>query len=144
VFGCIAYVHVLDELWTKLDPKAEKCVFIGYSLEQKRYRCYNPVTRKMKVSRDVVFDEMSSWYADVKNTIGVDVDEHVVAKNAGQQSQTLSGPRESFLVGLLIDHGVVGCVIIAVLQIQVMHHIKEKKRLVRPLVCLTFLQDIHM
>jgi hypothetical protein len=33
VFGCIAYVHILDELRTKLDPKAEKCVFIGYSLE---------------------------------------------------------------------------------------------------------------
>jgi len=95
VFGCIDYVHVLDELWTKLDSKVEKCVFIGYSLEQKGYRCYNPVTRKMRVSRDVVFDEMSSWYADVKNTIGVDVDEHVVAKDVGQQSQTLSGPRES-------------------------------------------------
>ncbi len=38
----------------------------------------------MRVSKDVVFDEMSSWYADVKDTIGVDVDEHVVAKNAGQ------------------------------------------------------------
>ncbi|MCO5552099.1 hypothetical protein L7F22_005609 [Adiantum nelumboides] len=33
VFGCIAYVHVPDELQTKLDPKAEKCIFIGYSLE---------------------------------------------------------------------------------------------------------------
>ena len=33
VFGCIAYVHVLDELRTKLDPKVEKCIFIGYSLE---------------------------------------------------------------------------------------------------------------
>ncbi len=40
----------------------------------------------MRVSRDVVFDEMSSWYADVKDTIGVDANEHVVAKNAGQQS----------------------------------------------------------
>ena len=63
VFGCIAYVHVLDELRTKLDPKAEKCVFIGYSLEQKGYRCYNPVTRQIRVSRDVVFDELSSWYS---------------------------------------------------------------------------------
>ena len=44
VFGCIVYVHVPDELRTKLDPKAEKCVFIGYSLEQKGYKCYNPVT----------------------------------------------------------------------------------------------------
>jgi hypothetical protein len=49
----------------------------------------------MRVSRDVVFDEMSSWYVDVKDTIGADANEHVVVKNAGQQSQTLSGPRES-------------------------------------------------
>ena len=36
VFGCIAYVHVLDELHTKLDPKAKTCIFIiGCYLEQK-------------------------------------------------------------------------------------------------------------
>ncbi|MCO5557439.1 hypothetical protein L7F22_011003 [Adiantum nelumboides] len=44
LFGCIAYLHVPDELQTKLDPKAEKCIFIGYSLEQKGYKCYNPIT----------------------------------------------------------------------------------------------------
>jgi hypothetical protein len=83
VFGCIAYVHVPNELWTKLDLKVEKCVFIGYSLEQKRYRCYNHVTREMRVSKDVVFDEMISWYAYVKDSIGADAHKHVVAKNAG-------------------------------------------------------------
>ncbi len=31
VFGCIAYVHVPDEKRSKLDPKVEKCIFIGYS-----------------------------------------------------------------------------------------------------------------
>jgi len=35
MFGCIAYVHVPDEKRSKLDPKAEKYIFIGYSLEQK-------------------------------------------------------------------------------------------------------------
>ncbi|MCO5577178.1 hypothetical protein L7F22_031002 [Adiantum nelumboides] len=60
VFGCIAYVHVPDELRTKLDPKAEKYVFIGYSVEQKGYQCYNPVTSQVRVSRDVVFDEMAT------------------------------------------------------------------------------------
>ena len=60
VFGCIAYVHVTDELRTELDPKAETYIFIGCSLEQKGYRCYNPATQKLHVRRDVVFDEMSS------------------------------------------------------------------------------------
>jgi hypothetical protein len=40
VFGCIAYVHVPDEKKSKLDPKADKCIFIGYSLKQKGYRCF--------------------------------------------------------------------------------------------------------
>jgi hypothetical protein len=33
VFGYIAYVHVPDEKRSKIDPKVEKCIFIGYSLE---------------------------------------------------------------------------------------------------------------
>jgi hypothetical protein len=60
VFGCIAYVHVPDEKRSKLDLKAEKCIFIGYYLEQKGYRCFNPSIRKLQVNRDVVFDEMVS------------------------------------------------------------------------------------
>ena len=60
VFGCLAYVHVPDELRSKMDPKAKKCVFIGYSLEQKGYRCYNPITWQIKVSKDLVFDELNS------------------------------------------------------------------------------------
>jgi hypothetical protein len=60
VFGCITYVHVHDEKRLKLDLKADKCIFIGYSLEQKGYRCFNPSTRKLQVNRDVVFDEMVS------------------------------------------------------------------------------------
>jgi transposase InsO family protein len=66
VFGCITYVHVPDEKRSKLDPKADKSIFIGYSLKQKGYRCFNPSTRKLQVSRDVVFDEMASWYPPLK------------------------------------------------------------------------------
>jgi hypothetical protein len=47
VFGCITYMHVLNEKRSKLDPKVEKCIFIGYSLEQKGYICFNPSTRKL-------------------------------------------------------------------------------------------------
>ena len=82
IFGCIAYVHVSDELRSKLDPKAEKCIFIGYSLQQKGYKCYNPSTRKFTVSRDVVFDEMSSWYKPVNVIDDVDAQNGNAAQNS--------------------------------------------------------------
>jgi len=66
MFGCIAYVHVAEEKRSKLDPKVEKCIFIGYSSEQKGYRCFNPSIWKLQVNRDVVFDEMVSWYSPLK------------------------------------------------------------------------------
>jgi hypothetical protein len=31
VFGCITYVHVPDKKRSQLNPKSEKCIFIGYS-----------------------------------------------------------------------------------------------------------------
>ena len=60
VFGCIAYVHIPNDMISKLDPKAKKCVFIGYSLEKKGYRCYNRVTLQIKESKDVVFYELNN------------------------------------------------------------------------------------
>ena len=56
VFDSIAYVHVPKEKRRKLDAKAEKCILVGYSVEQEGYKCYNPRTKQARVSRDVVFD----------------------------------------------------------------------------------------
>ena len=86
VFGCIAYVHVPDELRTKLDPKAEKCVFIGYFLEQKGYMCYSPLKHKLRVSRDVVFDEMNSMFGVVQS-IEADLDKRVDLQNVQKESK---------------------------------------------------------
>ena len=63
IFGAVAYVRIPDEKWENLDPKSEKCILTEYSLEQNGYKCYNPSTRKVRVSRDVVFDKSASWYA---------------------------------------------------------------------------------
>jgi len=102
VFGCIAYVHVPNERRLKLDPKAEKCIFIGYSLEQKGYRCFNPSTRKLQVSRDVVFDEMVSWYPPLKIVKDVEARNGDVPSNVEQESQLISGPQESSISGFSI------------------------------------------
>ena len=64
VFGCVCFVHIPQEVRTKMEPRSEKCIFIGYSMEQKGYKCYNPITKEVRVSRDVVFDELRPWYED--------------------------------------------------------------------------------
>ena len=55
-------MHVPKEKLRKLDAKAGKCILVGYSDEQKGYKCYNPRTKQACVSCDVVFEESASWY----------------------------------------------------------------------------------
>ncbi|CAJ2640628.1 unnamed protein product [Trifolium pratense] len=60
-FGCIAYVHVPDNLRKKLDDKSTTCVHLGISEESKAYKLYVPIKRKIVVSKDVKFDERKQW-----------------------------------------------------------------------------------
>lgn len=61
VFGCIGYVHISNQKRTKFDDKSIKCMHLGLSSESKAYRMYNPATKKILISRDVVFAENESW-----------------------------------------------------------------------------------
>ncbi|MCO5562965.1 hypothetical protein L7F22_016601 [Adiantum nelumboides] len=60
VFGCLAYAHIPQRLRGKLDDKAVKCIFVGYSSGSKGYRLYNPATNKIFESRDVIFAETTA------------------------------------------------------------------------------------
>ncbi|KAB2605310.1 hypothetical protein D8674_005027 [Pyrus ussuriensis x Pyrus communis] len=62
IFGCTCYVHIQANHRDKLEPRAIKCVFMGYSSSQKGYKCYNPHTGKLVVSRDVRFDELVPFF----------------------------------------------------------------------------------
>ena len=57
VFGCAAYAHIPDCKRKKLDNKAEKLRFVGYSPTSKGYRLYSEHGNKMLTRRDVTFDE---------------------------------------------------------------------------------------
>ena len=61
VFGCLSYAHVPDSKRTKLDNKSLKCVLLGISEESKAYRLYDPLSQKVLISRDVIFNEEESW-----------------------------------------------------------------------------------
>ena len=54
IFGCPAYYHVTE---SKLDLRAKKAVFMGFSEGVKAFRLWNPESKKIILSRDVTFDE---------------------------------------------------------------------------------------
>ena len=68
---------------------------MGYSKEQKGYRCYNPTTKNIIVSRDIFFDELGSWYkpengAEISGENDEDHEENNVdnyGKNAENEEQ---------------------------------------------------------
>ncbi|MCO5570287.1 hypothetical protein L7F22_024005 [Adiantum nelumboides] len=60
IFGCLAYAHIPQQLRGKLDDKAVRCIFVGYSSGSKGYRLYNPATNKIFESRDVIFGETTA------------------------------------------------------------------------------------
>ena len=61
IFGCTAYV---DKNTGKLEPRAIRCMFIGYANQKKGYRCYDPLEKKTYVTRDVSFHETVKFYCD--------------------------------------------------------------------------------
>ena len=67
VFGCDAYYRVPDSNRIKLQPRARRAVMIGYSGTQKAYRLWDVESKKMVVSRDVVFHETSFSFGFDRN-----------------------------------------------------------------------------
>jgi hypothetical protein len=57
IFGCTTYSYVPFEKRTKLEPMAERGIFVGYSETSKAFRIYLPSLRKTVLRRDVRFEE---------------------------------------------------------------------------------------
>ena len=66
VFGCRAYVHVAKDKRRLFQPKSLACIFLGYPLDYKGWKCWDPVTNKVVISRDVRFVESKMPGAELK------------------------------------------------------------------------------
>ncbi|KAM1017343.1 hypothetical protein COP2_048179 [Malus domestica] len=99
IFGSLCYVHVPTETRQKLDAKSVKGVFVGYATCEKGYRIFDPCTKNLILSRDVVFDESMTWNwkENSQNSVAAtyiqDQPENVVGVNSYELSET----EESFL-----------------------------------------------
>nr|CAE04657.2 OSJNBa0061G20.13 [Oryza sativa Japonica Group] len=99
VFGCVGYVKTVKPNPRKLDDRGTRMVFIGYEQGSKAYRMYDPVARRVCVSRDVVFDETTTWAWRAPEDAATEEEEFTVdffvnpvapsVADAGEQAGTL-------------------------------------------------------
>ena len=64
LFGCTCFVRDHRPSVGKLDPRAIKCIFIGYPAGQRGYKCWSPTERRTFVSMDVTFRESEPLYGE--------------------------------------------------------------------------------
>lgn len=57
VFGCLCYPWLRPYGSHKLDSRSQPCIFLGYSSTQSAYQCYDPISKKIFISRHVNFIE---------------------------------------------------------------------------------------
>lgn len=87
VFGSIAYVHIPEQKRVKLDDRSHRCILLGVSEESKAYRLYDPATKKIIISRDVIFEEGGKWdwnlnAAELKHNVLAWGDDEVVTEES--------------------------------------------------------------
>lgn len=57
VFGCLCFPWLKPYSQHKMDPKSRPCIFVGYSTSQSAYKCLDPITNWIFISKHVKFDE---------------------------------------------------------------------------------------
>ena len=108
LFGCVCFVRDHRPSVGKLDPRAAKCIFIGYSSGQQGYKCWSPSERRTFVSMDVTFRESEPYYGE-KTDLSVlfeDLD-HPLSSQVGQEGENeqvaprVVHPASSIIVGTI-------------------------------------------
>jgi hypothetical protein len=69
IFGCPVYFHIPKDKRNKLEPSGKKGIFVGYSESSKAYRIYIPEQHKIKISKDVTFNEKMAFKKSIEETI---------------------------------------------------------------------------
>jgi len=64
IFGCKGHVRPGVAHLKKLDDRSIPMVYFGIEEGSKAHRMFNPLTNKIVVSRDVVFEEATKWSWD--------------------------------------------------------------------------------
>ena len=63
VFRSVVFVKSTGKL-SKLEDRSKCMVFMGYEASSKAYRCLDPITLKIHISKDVIFAETKIFNFD--------------------------------------------------------------------------------
>jgi len=83
IFRCPTYYHISEP---NLEPKAKKGAFMGYGDRVKRFRIESPSKRKVILSRDAIFYELSMLHSQSEENLCKDKD---VIKQVEFESPTI-------------------------------------------------------
>lgn len=95
VFGCTCFVRDHRPSVGKLDPRAVKCIFVGYSSSQKGYKCWYPTERRLFVSMDVTFRESEPYYGEKTNLSSLfELDGQSISEDGQKGENDIDMPQE--------------------------------------------------
>lgn len=63
VFGCRVFPYLRPYSEHKLAPRSIECIFVGYCTQYKGYKCLDPKTQRLFITRHARFDETSFPFA---------------------------------------------------------------------------------
>ena len=69
-FGCACWPNLRPCNTKKLQFRSKQCVFLGYSNLHKGYKCLDPASGRVYISRDVLFDEKIFPFASLHPNAG--------------------------------------------------------------------------
>lgn len=67
-FGCRVFPYLRDYAPNKLAPRSRPCIFMGYSGSRKGFRCYDPETSRVFITRHATFDELNFPFSGSSST----------------------------------------------------------------------------
>jgi hypothetical protein len=90
VFSCTCFVLHLHVERSKLSSRSTICVFLGYDEGKKRYRCFDPITHKLYMSRHVVFLEYIPFFSISSTTHSLTISDLIRINLFFEDSDSLS------------------------------------------------------
>ena len=82
--GCITFVHLHKNQWTKLDHCVFHCIFLGYATNKKGYHCYNSTNKFTYLMIDVTFLEVEFFFTFHRNPLMIFKGRHRMKNNSGR------------------------------------------------------------